>query len=608
MIDHEDLDGVSAEALVTAEVGGVVNAARSISGRYPNLGPIRLLEAGIPLVDTVGPLLLRKVREGDELRLDGDRIYAGDRLVGVGIRQSTATIRESMEEAQLRLADRFESFARNTVDYMQRERDLLFGGSGLPPLDHELANRPVLVVVRGYNYKEDLAVLRPYIRDVRPVLLGVDGGADALIEAGYTPDLILGDMDSVSDEALSFARPARRRWFRRSRPTELVLHAYRDGHAPGRERLEALGVPFRVVEAAGTSEDVAFLLAHEKGAETIVAVGSHGNLREFLDKGREGMSSTFLVRLRVGEILMDAKGVSRVYSPRIRTRDAFLLVAAALVAIAAVVVVSPPLRLYVSQLVEQFRQWLFDLKELAVISFRYHIVTIVAIFLALAIGLLGGSGVRAARAAGTAPGSDRSPPQRSRGSHPADRRPPRPARRAERLRGRGHAVPDERDAERNAGRPRHPGRRGGRGAHPGAGGLGERRRAHPDDRVGHRPARLGGPDHRRSSWRRSWGSRPRRRRSCPRLAAEALAQGLSPSTTVIGGEVLGDLLSAGFLAPIGPGPSQATLEEIGAPGQVVVVLSGGRGEEPTLPPRRSRSRSSNGWPGWASPWRRGSRC
>ena len=364
VIDHEDLDGVSAEALVAAGAGGVVNAARSISGRYPNLGPIRLLDAGIPLVDAVGPLLLGKVHEGDQLRLDGDRIYAGERLVGVGVRQSTATVRGSMGEAQLRLAERFESFARNTVDYMQRERDLLFGGSGFPSIEHDLAHRPVLVVVRGYNYKEDLAVLRPYIRDVRPVLLGVDGGADALIDAGYTPDLILGDMDSVSDEALSFAGAAPRRWFRRQPQTELILHAYRDGQAPGRERLEALGVPFHVVEAAGTSEDAAFLLAHEKGAETIVAVGSHGNLREFLDKGREGMSSTFLVRLRVGEILMDAKGVSRVYSSRIRTRDAVLLVAAAMVAIAAVVAVSPPLRLYVSQLFEQFRQWLFDLREL----------------------------------------------------------------------------------------------------------------------------------------------------------------------------------------------------------------------------------------------------
>ncbi|HET6616245.1 MAG TPA: putative cytokinetic ring protein SteA [Gemmatimonadota bacterium] len=364
VIDHEDLDRVSAESLIAAGVGGVVNGARSISGRYPNLGPLRLVEAGIPLVDSVGHLVLRKVREGEELRLDGDRVYAGDRLVGVGIRQSEATVREAMAEAQLRLGERFESFARNTVDFMQRERDLLFGGSGLPDLDHDLAGRPVLVVVRGYNYKEDLAVLRPYIRDVRPVLLGVDGGADALIEAGYRPDLILGDMDSVSDEALELARPRSRRRFRRHHPTELVLHAYQDGRAPGRARLLAHSVPFRIVEAAGTSEDVAFLLAHEKGAETIVSVGSHGNLREFLDKGREGMSSTFLVRLRVGEILMDAKGVSRVYSPRIRTRDSVLLVAAAIAAMAAVVAVSPQLRLYVLQLFEQIKKWVFDLKEL----------------------------------------------------------------------------------------------------------------------------------------------------------------------------------------------------------------------------------------------------
>jgi uncharacterized membrane-anchored protein len=169
----------------------------------------------------------------------------------------------------------------------------------------------------------------------------------------------------VSDATLRLATEPARRWPRRHRrPPEIVLHAYPGGRAPGRERLEALAIPYTVVEAAGTSEDVAFLLAHEKGAETIVAVGSHGNLREFLDKGREGMASTFLVRLRVGEILMDAKGVSRVYAPRLRTRDSVLLVAAAIAAMVAVVIVSPPLRLYVIQLFEQFRQWLFELKEL----------------------------------------------------------------------------------------------------------------------------------------------------------------------------------------------------------------------------------------------------
>ena len=361
LIDHEDLDRVSAESLVQSGVSAVVNARRSISGRYPNLGPQILLAAGVPLIDEVGPLVLRKVREGDRLRVEGDRVYIGNRLVGVGVRQTERSVAEAMASARASLADRFEGFARNTVDFMQRERDLLFGGTGLPDLEHDLAGRPVLVVVRGYNYKEDLAVLRPYIRDVRPVLVGVDGGADALVEAGYRPDLIIGDMDSVSDGALRRALGRPRRWPSR-RPTEILVHAYADGEAPGAARLDALGVPYRTIRAAGTSEDVAFLLAHEKGAALIVAVGSHGNLREFLDKGREGMSSTFLVRLRVGEILMDAKGVSRVYTPRVRTSDTLLMVAAGLVGIAMIVAVSPALRLYVVQWFEQFRQWVFDLK------------------------------------------------------------------------------------------------------------------------------------------------------------------------------------------------------------------------------------------------------
>jgi uncharacterized membrane-anchored protein len=346
VIDHEDLDRVSAEALVAKGVGAVVNAGRSITGRFPNLGPLILVENGIPLIDGVGRILMRKVREGDPVRLEGDRIYVGDILVGVGIRQSTESVLADMDVARQRLADRFEDFAENTLEFMAGERDLLFGGLGLPDLEHDLSGRHVLVVVRGYNYREDLAALRPYIRELRPILVGVDGGADALIEAGYRPELIVGDMDSVSEAALASK-------------AELVLHAYPNGSAPGEARLRALNRPFKVMKVSGTSEDMAFLLAHGKGAEIIVAVGSHGNLREFLDKGRHGMASTFLVRLRVGEILVDAKGVSRLYRGRIRGRDALFLVGAALFAIGVIIAVSPALRLWAQLTWESLRQTVF---------------------------------------------------------------------------------------------------------------------------------------------------------------------------------------------------------------------------------------------------------
>jgi len=310
-----------------------------------------LVRAGIPLVDGVGKLLVNKVREGAPVRIDGDRVFVGDELAGVGVRQSEASVLRAMDEARASLAGHFEGFARNTLEFLQRERDLLFGGEGLPELDHDLQNRHVLVVVRGPGYRDDLAALRAYVRDVKPVLVGVDGGADALLEQGYRPHVIVGDMDSVSERSLRSG-------------AEIVLHAYPGGRAPGRERLESLDVGHKVIEASGTSEDVAYLLAHEKGAALIVSVGSHGNLREFLDKGRRGMASTFLVRLRVGEILVDAKGVSRMYPGGVRTRDVLLLVGAALFSMVAVVAISEPLQLFFRQLLEMGRQLLFRIGQL----------------------------------------------------------------------------------------------------------------------------------------------------------------------------------------------------------------------------------------------------
>lgn len=319
VIDHVDIDRVSAEALVACQPAAVLNAAHSTSGRYPNLGPDILVSAGIPLVDDLGPDVM-SLREGRTIRIDGGSVYDGDRLVAEGVVQTEQTVATDQEAARAGLSVQLESFAANTMDYLRRERDLLLDGVGVPDIVTQIDGRQVLIVVRGYHYKDDLATLRPYIREYRPVLIGVDGGADAILEAGWSPDLIVGDMDSVSDKALRCG-------------AEIVVHAYRDGRAPGMARVDQLGVPHIVFPATGTSEDVAMLLADDKGAELIVAVGTHATLVEFLDKGRSGMASTFLTRLRVGGKLVDAKGVSRLYRNRISNLQLTLLVLAGLLAL-----------------------------------------------------------------------------------------------------------------------------------------------------------------------------------------------------------------------------------------------------------------------------------
>ncbi|MFC8924036.1 putative cytokinetic ring protein SteA [Cellulosimicrobium sp. NPDC057127] len=319
VIDHVDIDRVAADALVAAKPAAVLNAARSVSGRYPNLGPEILVEAGIVLVDDLGPAVMA-VPDGSVLRLDGDGVYLGEALVAEGVVQTPATVAQSLEEARANLSVEIESFAENTMDYLRRERDLLLDGVGVPDISTPIDGRQVLIVVRGYHYREDLATLRPYITEYRPVLIGVDGGADAIIDAGWKPDMIVGDMDSVSDRALSSG-------------AEIVVHAYRDGKAPGLERVRELGVDPVVFPATGTSEDIAMLLADDKGAEVIVAVGTHATLVEFLDKGRAGMASTFLTRLRVGGKLVDAKGVSRLYRQRISNLQLTLLSLAGLFAV-----------------------------------------------------------------------------------------------------------------------------------------------------------------------------------------------------------------------------------------------------------------------------------
>lgn len=328
IIDHEDLDRVSAEALVECKPKVVLNAAKSTSGRYPNLGPGILLEANVPLIDDLGRAVM-EIAEGIEIRVEADgSVYQGETLISQGTLQTAETNRANLEHAKLGMTAQLKAFASNTMEYAEKEQDLILDGIGVPDIRTKFKGLHALVVVRGYRYKEDLEALAHYIREYRPIIIGVDGGADAILEAGYKLDMIVGDMDSVSDKALMSG-------------AEIVVHAYRDGRAPGKKRVEDLGVSHVVFPATGTSEDIAMLLADAKGAELIVSVGTHSTLIEYLDKGRRGMASTFLTRLKVGSKLIDAKGVSQLYRSRISNWMILLLLFAGIMALGAAIYATP---------------------------------------------------------------------------------------------------------------------------------------------------------------------------------------------------------------------------------------------------------------------------
>jgi uncharacterized membrane-anchored protein len=334
VIDHTNIDRIAAEELIATGVGAVINCSDSSNGRYPNAGPLLLTSAGVRLIDAPRAPLFDQLKDGDPIAIDGGRISSGGKHLIDGKPLEPEGLARQLDEQRKRVDEALAAFAENTLAHLRQESDLLTGRIEFPTTRTSFRDRHVLVVVRGTTYHRDLESLRAYIRDVRPVLVGVDGGADAIREAGFAPEVIVGDMDSASDDVLRSG-------------AELIVHAYPDGQAPGRQRVVDLGLEHTVVPAAGTSQDVAMLMAHEKGAALIATVGAHFNLIEFLDRSREGMSSTFLTRLRIGEKLVDAKGVSRLYNPGVGGGLLALFLLVSLVLIIVVIASSESLREFV---------------------------------------------------------------------------------------------------------------------------------------------------------------------------------------------------------------------------------------------------------------------
>ncbi|RBP45567.1 putative cytokinetic ring protein SteA [Garciella nitratireducens] len=346
IINHKDIDEVAAESLVSAKTKLIINLDTSISGKYPNLGPKVLLDANISILDEVKGDFFQIVKEGDEIEIIDNEIYKDGEFIGKGQWLTKEILEYKINQAKRNLSNELDKFIENTLEYAKKEKDIILNGISIPKIKTSIKGRHVVVVVRGKNYKEDLSTLQSYIREEKPVLIGVDGGADALIEFGYKPNIIVGDMDSVSDNALQLC-------------DEIIVHAYTDGRAPGMDRIKKLGLEAVTIPAPGTSEDIAMLIAHEKGADLIVALGSHSNMIDFLEKGRKGMASTFLVRLKVGAKLIDAKGVNKLYHTGIKLKYIFILIISALLPIIIIGTYSPGIQ-YLLRLLEMRLKILFE--------------------------------------------------------------------------------------------------------------------------------------------------------------------------------------------------------------------------------------------------------
>ncbi|MGH3437477.1 MAG: putative cytokinetic ring protein SteA [Sciscionella sp.] len=328
VLDQLDLDRRTAEALVSAEVAGVVNASPSTSGRFPNLGPEVLVAAGIPLIDGTGPEVLRKVKEGSKLRLHEGAVYLGERQIASGSEQTAESVADQMIEAKAGMSAQLEAFSSNTIEFLRRERTLILDGVGVPDLRVPLRDHEVLVVGPGHGHAEDLRALKKYIAEHRPVLIGVDGGADTLHAAGYQPKIIVGDPHGIGTETLKSG-------------AEVVVPAQADGYAPGLARIQDLGIGAVTFPASGNAEDLALLLAEAHGASLVVTIGFQATLREFLDRGRSGSNpSTFLTRLKLGSKIVDGKAVATLHRSRVSTGAIVLMVLAAVIAILVALLVS----------------------------------------------------------------------------------------------------------------------------------------------------------------------------------------------------------------------------------------------------------------------------
>ncbi|GAA1479553.1 putative cytokinetic ring protein SteA [Nocardioides aestuarii] len=349
VIDQLDLDRATAQALVDARVSAVLNVSPFLSGRYPALGPTVLAEAGVLLVDRLEGA--ERISDGTRVRLHDEVVYVGGEPVAMGRGVDLSVLESEMGAARSGLGAQMQSFTHNSVELLRREEGLLIHGEGLPRLGTRLGGRPVVVVVGEHDQRARLKQLKPFLKERRPVLVGVDGGADALRRAGHRPDVVVvgggrGDAELPSAAALRAAH-------------DVVVRVDRGERLPV-DQLERLGVRYHRVETSLATEDVALLVADAGEASVIVGVGTHATLDDLLDRQRTGLASAYLTRLRSGQRLVDAAAVPTLYSGRVRPRHVLLTLLVCVVALAAAIATTPVGQEWVTSLVDGARSVLAE--------------------------------------------------------------------------------------------------------------------------------------------------------------------------------------------------------------------------------------------------------
>ncbi|QDX93668.1 hypothetical protein EEL30_16020 [Brevibacillus laterosporus] len=305
MINHRNLDVTAAEELIASQVRAVINLAPFLTGDFLTEGAARLLQANIALFEIDSAMNvasdIQEFLEGEQVEIVNNCLYAipseKQKQTKIALRPFLMLDYEARAQQAINHEHKYyNQFLANTLTFAEQEKNLFTDELPLLPIRSSFTNRFVVLVNRGPSAQDDLQSLAFFIKKCRPILLAVDGGADVILRCGWTPDVILGDLDSVSDHALFSG-------------ADIILHAYQDGTAPGRNRLDRLGIPYYELPAPGTSEDVAMLVAYQGQATRIITIGSHTSMQDFLEKGRKGMASTFIIRTRIGHKLIDAKGM-----------------------------------------------------------------------------------------------------------------------------------------------------------------------------------------------------------------------------------------------------------------------------------------------------------